>query len=803
LSAIVRPCQRNMAIDSTAMASAMTVATTGLDPDALIGEEIRNIARRSEDTQSWSVHLDDLNAHQPFRDFRYSMRVGDDRKVDVSINGQPVFDSDGQFTGYRGTGVNVTQEVEGQRASERFLAAIESVSDGYSLWDKDDKLIVCNSQCRELTRLTSTYPLEPGLDYETHIRDNVRNGAFPVALKDPESWIRKRVHRHRHNEEAFELQRENGRWLLVQERRTPEGGILQILRDISDLKLREIELRASEERFKGFAESAADWFWELDCEFCITFVSARYMQLTGKSIDELIGKNFRNLASDDEHHQKAIAEAVHKPRSGVILHEHEINASTSDGNTVVHSLGGQSIRDSEGNITGYRGTGRDVTQARLLSTQLEHQASHDDLTGLVNRRGFEQRLARAMESVQNGRSQYALCYLDLDQFKVVNDSCGHEAGDQLLRQLSVILQDKVRGRDTVARFGGDEFALLLENCSLEEARRIADALRSEIEAFDFRWLAKQFRLGASIGLVMLRPDTTIVEIMRAADSACYIAKELGRNRIHVYQADNEEQSRREKELDWVARINQALSEDRFVLYGQLIRESCPQGSPEHQPKHQHYEILLRMLESNGDIIAPGTFLPAAERFGLATRIDRWVARGTFDFLECSPHIIREGSFLSINLSGQSLSDADFCAYVVHQLRTRSINSQQICFEITETAAIANLSAAKNFMHETTALGCYFALDDFGTGLSSFAYLRDLPVDFVKIDGAFIKDIENDEIHKAMVRSIHDIATVLGKQTIAEFVANEATARLLCDIGVNYVQGFGIGKPAPLLELLAA
>jgi PAS domain S-box-containing protein len=385
------------------------IATTGLDPDALIGEEIRNIARRSEDTQSWSAHLDDLNAHQPFRDFRYSMRVGDDRKVDVSINGQPVFDSDGQFTGYRGTGVNVTQEVEGQRASERFLAAIESVSDGYSLWDKNDKLIVCNSRCRELTRLTSTYPLEPGLDYETHIRDNVRNGAFPVALKDPESWIRKRVHRHRHNKEAFELQRDNGRWLLVQERRTLEGGILQILRDISDLKRRGIELRASEERFKGFAESAADWFWELDCEFCITFVSARYMQLTGKSIDELIGKNFRNLASDDDHHQKAIAEAVHKLRSGVVLHEHEIHAPTCDGNTVVHSLGGQSIRDSEGNITGYRGTGRDVTQARLLSTQLEHQASHDDLTGLVNRRGFEQRLARAMESVQNGRSQYALC----------------------------------------------------------------------------------------------------------------------------------------------------------------------------------------------------------------------------------------------------------------------------------------------------------------------------------------------------------------------------------------------------------
>ena len=251
------------------------------------------------------------------------------------------------------------------------------------------------------------------------------------------------------------------------------------------------------------------------------------------------------------------------------------------------------------------------------------------------------------------------------------------------------------------------------------------------------------------------------------------------------------------ELDWVARINEALSEDRFTLYAQLIRESKPGG----ETVHRHFEILIRMRSRDGELIAPGAFLPAAERFGLATRIDRWVVRQAFDLLEQSPHLFEEGSFLSINLSGQSLSDEDFCAYVLHQLRTRAIRGTQICFEITETAAIADLSAAKKLMRETAQLGCHFALDDFGTGLSSFAYLRDLPVDFVKIDGAFIKDIEIDPIHRAMVRSIHEIASVLGKKTIAEFVSNETSAELLAEIGVDYVQGFGIAKPVPLHELL--
>jgi diguanylate cyclase (GGDEF)-like protein/PAS domain S-box-containing protein len=771
--------------------------TTGLEPGTYIGRDRREVAKRSNDRQAWEQHLVDLNEHRAFRDFRYAVHRSDGLLIHLSISGQPVFDADGEFTGYRGTGINVTREVEGQQANERFLEAIESVSDGYSLWDKDGKLIVTNSRWREIAAPTSTIPIAPGMDYEEHIRDNVSNGAFPSALEDPERWICDRLHRRHSGGDSFELQRENGCWLLVQERSTPDGGVLQILRDISDLKQRELALLQSEERFKGFAESAADWFWELDQDFRITFVSERYKQLTGKNEGDCIGRMFSVLASDDDTQQQSIANAVQVLRDGHALHDHDVQMAGDDTATAVHSLSGQAVCDAHGKVCGYRGTGRDVTQARLLSRQLAHQASHDELTGLVNRRGFEQRLARAMESVQGGRSQCALCYLDLDQFKVVNDSCGHAAGDELLRQLAKVLQDKVRGRDTVARFGGDEFALLLENCSLEEARPIADALRCAVEAFDFHWTDKLFRLGASIGLVMLRPDASIAEVMRVADSACYMAKEQGRNRVHVYEPDDAEQSRRESDLNWVARINEALSEDRFMLFGQLIRQTRPVDSS----AHRHFEVLIRMRGRNGESIAPGAFLPAAERFGLATRIDRWVIRQVFDLLEQSRHLLDEGNFLSINLSGQSLSDTDFCAHIVHQLRSRQIRGDQICFEITETAAIADMSAAQQFMQQTTAQGCHFALDDFGTGLSSFAYLRDLPVDFVKIDGAFIKDIENDPIHLAMVRSIHDIAHVLGKQTIAEFVANENTTQRLAEIGIDYVQGFGIGKPAPLLQLL--
>jgi len=778
----------------------------GIAPGEFIGRDRREMAFKSQDSEEWAAHISDLEAHRPFRNFRYSVASDRGGLLFMSTSGQPIFAADGSFAGYRGTAFNATREVEGQRASDRFLEAIESVSDGYALWDKDDKLIVCNNRWREMNSATTTLPIGPGLEFEAFLRDNVANNAFPSLGDDAQSWIRERLRRRRSNSPPFEQARDGGRWLRIQERCTPDGGVLQILSDISALKRRELALRESEERFKGFAESAADWFWELDEDFRITFLSARYEQLTGKAISELIGGEFSLLSSSDDAHQKSIAAAIQILRDGHILHDHEIHAASDNTATVIHSLGGQAVRDANGEILGYRGTGRDVTQARLLSTQLAHQASHDELTGLVNRRGFEQRLARAMESVQSGRGQYALCYLDLDRFKVVNDSCGHAAGDELLRQLSGVLQNKVRGRDTVARFGGDEFALLLENCSLDEARPIAETLRSAIEAFEFIWIDQRFRLGASIGIVMLRTDTTLVELMRAADSACYTAKELGRNRVHVYEPDDEEQSRRERELDWVARINEALSEDRFTLYAQLIRESKPDG----ETVHRHFEILIRMRSRDGELIAPGAFLPAAERFGLATRIDRWVVRQAFDLLEQSPHLFEEGGFLSINLSGQSLSDEDFCAYVLHQLRTRAVLHQlrtrairgaQICFEITETAAIADLSAAKKLMRETAQLGCHFALDDFGTGLSSFAYLRDLPVDFVKIDGAFIKDIEIDPIHRAMVRSIHEIASVLGKKTIAEFVSNDTSAELLAEIGVDYVQGFGIAEPVPLHELL--
>jgi diguanylate cyclase (GGDEF)-like protein len=427
-----------------------------------------------------------------------------------------------------------------------------------------------------------------------------------------------------------------------------------------------------------------------------------------------------------------------------------------------------------------------------MAQQMAHQATHDALTGLINRSEFEFRLQRVLTTSRTEEVEHALCYLDLDQFKVINDTCGHVAGDELLRQLGGILRERIRKRDSLARLGGDEFGILMEHCSLDEAQRVATAVRRAIEDFRFLWENKNFNVGVSIGLVPVTEHSkSITDVLSAADAACYAAKDSGRNRVHVHREDDAELARRHGEMQWVSRIHRALEEERFQLEFQPI---VPISTPING--REHYELLIRMQDDDR-MVPPGAFLPAAERYHLATKVDRWVIYNACNWLAQHPEHLDRLHLCGINLSGHSLGDEEFLMFVAREMEQAKIPPSKICFEITETAAIANLSSATRFIKALKLQGCRFALDDFGSGFSSFAYLKNLPVDFLKIDGVFVKDIVEDPIDFAMVKSINEIGQVMGKQTIAEFVENADILEKLREIGVDYAQGYGMGRPQPM------
>jgi len=440
--------------------------------------------------------------------------------------------------------------------------------------------------------------------------------------------------------------------------------------------------------------------------------------------------------------------------------------------------------------------GEDITEARLLSEKIAYQASHDALTGLANRSQFDSYIKQAVALAYADNSEHALCYLDLDQFKVVNDTCGHLAGDELLRQLGELLRKHSRRHDFVARLGGDEFGVLMSNCSLNEAFRACENLRDLVRDFRFAWEDRSFTIGVSIGVSPINGSSgNAVNLLKEADSACYVAKDNGRNRVHVFHPDDEELAMRQGEMQWVEKIQQGLEQNRFCLYGQLI---VPLAGHE---EGVHFETLVRYRDDNGHLIPPGAFLPAAERYNLASELDRWVISNLFEWIANKPGFLDKLSLCSVNLSGLSMSDEAMLAFIFEQFSKWAIPANKICFEVTETAAIANLSYATKFINDLRSRGCSFSLDDFGSGLSSFAYLKNLPVDYLKIDGLFVKDILDDKVDFAMVKSINEVGHVMDKKTIAEFVENEQIFNLLNELGVDYAQGYGIGKPMPLDELM--
>lgn len=439
-------------------------------------------------------------------------------------------------------------------------------------------------------------------------------------------------------------------------------------------------------------------------------------------------------------------------------------------------------------------------QALLMNeTELAYQANHDTLTGLVNRRGFERHMSSALESSQLDHAEHVLCYLDLDQFKVINDTCGHIAGDELLRQIGAVLAGGIRRHDVLARLGGDEFGILMEHCDLEHASKIAESLCDLVDEYRFEWEGQHFSLGASIGVVAITPkETETTELLKKADVACYAAKAAGRHCMRLYQEDDLEFSRLHGEMGWVAKINRALEENRFQLFAQTIEPVIKKTS-----HGLHYEVLLRMVDEENGLVPPGAFLPAAEQYDLITKVDKWVIDTLFNYLSENPEHLQDISLCSVNLSGASITQSGFQDVILDRLDRLNIPPEKICFEITETAAITNLALATKFIDALRDKGCRFALDDFGTGLSSFAYLKNLKVDYLKIDGVFIRDMVNDPIDYAMAKSINEVGHVTGMQTIAEFVEDDAIREKLAEIGVDFAQGYGISVPRPIEDVAAS
>ncbi|VAW75653.1 diguanylate cyclase/phosphodiesterase (GGDEF & EAL domains) with PAS/PAC sensor(s) [hydrothermal vent metagenome] len=452
------------------------------------------------------------------------------------------------------------------------------------------------------------------------------------------------------------------------------------------------------------------------------------------------------------------------------------------------------MHDNEGNIVGAVLVFDDIRKTRELTRQLSHQATHDALTGLLNRSEFERRLKQALENTRDSQNPSALCYMDLDQFKIVNDTCGHTAGDELLRDMGALLKEKLRDSDTVARLGGDEFGLLLPSCTIEDAEKLASNLRSAIRTMHFVWDGKHFEIGASIGIVPLSASTqSVAEALSSADIACYAAKEQGRDRVHVSEPDDRELKRHRSEMRWVGKTREALRENRLVLYRQSI-------VPVHdsEQRNSHVEMLLRMRGKDGSIIPPGHFIGAAERYGLMPSIDAWVLEHSLQWLAAETHYRQSTISVAVNLSGQSLSAPGFLSRVVDLIHDSGVPPEQICFEVTETAAISNFHSALKIMRLLHGMGCQFALDDFGSGMSSFSYLKQLPVDFLKIDGSYVRDILHNPVDRAMVEAVNQIGHAMGIRTIAEYVEDSAILGALSTIGVDFAQGYAIDKPQPLI-----
>ena len=567
--------------------------------------------------------------------------------------------------------------------------------------------------------------------------------------------------------------------------------------NITERKRAEQAMFAEKERAQVTLQSIGDAVISTDAEGRIEYINPVAESLTAWSLAEARGRpigDVLNLVNEitREPIENPLVCALGRGESAGTPVDHSV-LITRSGQEVAIQESAAPICDRQGRVIGAVIVFHDVTKERRLKRALSYQASHDALTGLINRREFDNRLHAAVLSAQRGEGSYALLYIDLDQFKVVNDTCGHQAGDRLLRDVTGLLQGRVRASDTIARLGGDEFGVLLEGCTPEQSARIADGVRQAIKEYRFIWGATTLSVGASVGVVQIGADTeSVAAIMSAADIACYAAKDEGRNRVHVYEADGV--SHRHREMHWVARVTRAAEENRLELFFQPIVRVGAEVA-----KAAFHELTIRLRDDDGRLVPPSEFIPAAERYNVMSIIDRWVVTRAVELLKQRREAGGTLPLLAVNLSGTSLNEQSFAEFVLTSVGEPAIASA-LCFEITETAAVTSLSNVTFFMRELKARGCKFALDDFGTGLSSFMYLKTLPVDYLKIDGQFISQIATDAVDRSMVEAISKVGRALGIATVAEWVEDEAALNELQRIGVDFAQGYHLALPAPIAQL---
>jgi diguanylate cyclase (GGDEF)-like protein/PAS domain S-box-containing protein len=573
------------------------------------------------------------------------------------------------------------------------------------------------------------------------------------------------------------------------------SSVLTIILLIEKIRKRAIAnkiLQENEQRYKDLAEAGANVFWELDEKLRYSYISGDIQDLCGLKPDEILGQYPLDLHSSNHRLDVdwELFEQITQTRQP--FKNFTFSLQDDEQGIRIFKINGNPLFDKKvGKFLGYRGVKQEITAEQNLYKKIAYQATYDDLTGLLNRREFNEKLKYSVQKAQKYRTESVLCYLDLDRFKIVNDTAGHLIGDRLLSELAQLLQSMIRKGDTLGRLGGDEFGLLLEGCSITEAEQICEQLISAINNYRLKWNSVEFDVGVSIGIVGITDTSTdAAEILSRADVACYQAKNLGRGRVYIVENNHQEVDLEQTQMGHIANVSQAIKENRFYLVKQLIKPVVDDGQ-----QRQHYEILLRLKDRAGNLITPEQFIPVAERYGVITIVDRWVLEATLK--SYAQYFAANKTLLSINLSGASINDERFTNFAINLIKQSQVPGDCLCFEITETAAIAQITRAQKFITAMKNLGVKFALDDFGSGVSSFAYLKNLAVDYLKIDGSLVKNIINEECDRAIVYSINEVAHLMGMKTIAEFVENDQILEHLGKISIDYAQGYVMGEPVAI------
>jgi diguanylate cyclase (GGDEF)-like protein/PAS domain S-box-containing protein len=758
-------------------------------PEELAGRRLSDVLSE-EDASAVIAHLASVTPDEPSAQYEHKNVRRSGKILWHLWNTLALFDDDGNVISYQAIGTDITRRKEAEeeilREKEKAENYLAIAANMFIALDPEGRITLANPRaCEVLGRSRDELIGENW--FETAIPVDQRQRAFAGFQRIMRGDIRASE-----NGESDIVTR-SGQQRLIAWRTTAlkdaDGrvtGTLSCGEDITERKQAEEMLRT----LSSAVEHSPSSIIITDANATIEYVNPAFTRISGYEPQDVVGQNARILKSGlapDE-----VYRDLWQTINAGEMWQGELCNKKKNGAIYWDLLAIAPDKDTGGNITHFIATQHEITEQKLLVRQMAYDATHDALTDLVNRREFERRLERAIASTKEHGSHHVLCFLDLDQFKLINDTAGHAAGDELLKQVRGLLQGKFRGRDTLARLGGDEFGLLLNNCALERARKINEMVIANLRDYRFFCEGRTFRIGVSIGLVAITAETeSSAQAMSQADVACYAAKERGRNQVRVYQPEGAGTARHHSEIIRAATLRNAVEEDRFCLYCQPIVPLSETGDA-----MVRYEILVRMIDADGQLIPPARFIPAAERYGLMGAIDRWVIRHAFR--HCARTFDQSSrTEFAINLSGHSLNDDSFPDFMREQFARSGVPAEGICFEISETAAIQNINHVTQVITEIRKRGSRFALDDFGIGLSSFDYLKTLPVDYVKIDGRFVRDMVENAVDHAMVSAINEVGHVMGIETIAEFAHNEAILERLARLGVDYAQGYAIGAPMPL------